>query len=207
MLNIQVWDWRSRRVSLNVNSKRGGQWEESFGSAKKSARDQPLFSDPVNRAQFCYMDNLLLSVSSNKLFIFNVNLPERGEAGPSQYRLAKMVTMSECKTITTMSAINQFYSFLALVACSDRSVRVYDMNQAKVSRGGLVIYSLFKLDFDLKTPALNDSSAGCSSVCPMSLPLNSHHRSERGENRTISNSIEYVVLPYHLPCHTFPTLK
>ena len=83
-----------------------------------------------------YMDNLLLAVSSNRLFMFNVNLPERGDKGQTeggQYKLAKTVTMSECKTITTMSAVNQFYSFLALVACSDRSVRVYDVNQAKVS--------------------------------------------------------------------------
>ena len=94
----------------------------------------------MNKAQLFYMDNLLLAVSSNRLFMFNINLPERvekgqTEGGPCQYKLAKTVTMSECKTITTMSAVNQFYSFLALVACSDRSVRVYDVNQAKVSVG------------------------------------------------------------------------
>ena len=124
---------------------------------KKSSKDQLLFSDPVNKAQMFYMDNLLLAVSSNRLFMFNINLPERGdknqtEGGPCQYKLAKTVTMSECKTITTMSAVNQFYSFLALVACSDRSVRVYDVNQAKVSVGGkieLFIWFKFKIGFQI----------------------------------------------------------
>ena len=77
--NNQVWDWRSRRVSLNINSKKGGQWEDSFGAVKKSSKDQALFSDPVNKAQMFYMDNLLLAVSSNRLFMFNINLPERGQ--------------------------------------------------------------------------------------------------------------------------------
>ena len=143
----QIWDWRSRRVILNVNSKKGGQWEDSLGAVKKSSKDQPLFSDPVNAAQMFYMDNLMLAVSSNKLFMFHINLPQRGEkgqteGGPCQYKLAKTVTMSECKTITTMSAVNQFYSFLALLACSDRSVKVYDVNQAKVSPVGKLNYSL-----------------------------------------------------------------
>ena len=130
---------------------------------KKSSKDQALFSDPVNKAQMFYMDNLLLAVSSNRLFMFNINLPERGqdknqtEGGPCQYKLAKTVTMSECKTITTMSAVNQFYSFLALVACSDRSVRVYDVNQAKASLVGKLNYSFglsLKLVFELIAPVI-----------------------------------------------------
>ena len=42
--------------------------------------------------------------------------------------------MKSCKTVTTMSCVNQFFFFLALVGCSDRSVRVYDLNQGKVLR-------------------------------------------------------------------------
>ena len=42
--------------------------------------------------------------------------------------------MRNCKTVTTMSCVNQFFSFLTLVGCSDRSVRVYDLNQGKVVR-------------------------------------------------------------------------
>ena len=33
-----------------------------------------------------------------------------------------------------MSCVNQFFSFLALLGCSDRSVRVYDLNQGRVVR-------------------------------------------------------------------------
>ena len=46
--------------------------------------------------------------------------------------------MKNCKTVTTMSCVNQFFSFLTLVGCSDRSVRVYDLNQGKVVREGFI---------------------------------------------------------------------
>jgi hypothetical protein len=39
---------------------------------------------------------------------------------PGQYRLAKTVAFPECRTITTLACVNQFYSFLAFLACSDR---------------------------------------------------------------------------------------
>ena len=46
--------------------------------------------------------------------------------------------MKNCKTVTTMSCVNQFFSFLALLGCSDRSVRVYDLNQGRVVREGFI---------------------------------------------------------------------
>ena len=46
------------------------------------------------------------------------------------------MTLKNCKTVTTMSCVNQFFSFLSLVGCSDRSVRVYDLNQGRVVREG-----------------------------------------------------------------------
>ena len=99
-------------------------------------KDTPLYTESVTKASLFYLDNILLSASSNKLYIHNIKLPEdrQDKSGSSgQFRLVKTVNMSDCKTITSMSCINQFYSFLCIVGCSDRSVRVYDVNQAKVS--------------------------------------------------------------------------
>ena len=124
-------------MSLNVNGRKGGLWEENFGMVKKVAKEANIFTDCITKSHLFYLDNILLSASGNKLFIHNIKLPEKTEKGPDaggQYKLAKCVTMSECKSITSMSCINQFYSFVTLIACSDRSVRVYDVNQAKIVR-------------------------------------------------------------------------
>ena len=42
--------------------------------------------------------------------------------------------MPECRTISSLACVNQFYSFLAFLACSDRAVRVFDLNQWAVVR-------------------------------------------------------------------------
>ena len=84
-------------------------------------------------SRFFYLDNILLSASGNRLAIHSLKLPE-SQGDSCQYKLSKMVTMKNCKTVTSLSCVNQFYSFLALLSCSDRSVRVYDLNQARVVR-------------------------------------------------------------------------
>ena len=56
----------------------------------------------------------------------------RGAA--SQYKLRKLFSMKNCKTVTSLSCVNQFFSFLTLLSCSDRSVRVLDLNQGTVVR-------------------------------------------------------------------------
>ena len=122
--------WRSRRVSLTICSRRGtADTQPGLGGCKAGGKEAALYPAAVTSAQLFYLDSLLLSASANKLYIHSVRLPDR-EAG--QYRLVRTVAVADCKTLTTLAAINQFYSYLALLGCSDRSVRVYDVNQAKV---------------------------------------------------------------------------
>jgi WD40 repeat protein len=76
---VKLWDWRSRRVVMDVSSKRGGFYEEGYGVARKVAglggtrvtspqvsKDGPVFTEGVTKAKFFYMDSLLLSSSGNK---------------------------------------------------------------------------------------------------------------------------------------------
>ena len=130
---VKIWDWRSRRVLMEVNSRQGGQSQENYGAGRRSREGPGLFSDPVNMSRFFYMDNILLTVSGNRLAIHSLKLAD-SEGESSHYRLSKMVSMKNCKTVTSLSCVNQFYSFLTLLSCSDRSVRVYDLNQARVVR-------------------------------------------------------------------------
>ena len=48
---------------------------------KKLNKESALYSATVNKAQLFYLDNLLLSISGNKLYIHNINLPETGDKG------------------------------------------------------------------------------------------------------------------------------
>ena len=130
---VKIWDWRSRRVVMDVDSRRGGFYEEGYGVAKKVSKDAPVFAEAVTKSRFFYLDSLLLSSSANKLLVHSVRLPAR-QGEPGHFRLSKTVSFPECRTVSTLACVNQFYSFLAFVACSDRSVRVYDLNQSAVVR-------------------------------------------------------------------------
>ena len=73
--------------------------------------DCHMFSDPVNMSRFFYMDNILLSASGNKLAVHSLKLPDsQGDA--CQYKLRKLFSMKNCKTVTSLSCVNQFFSFL-----------------------------------------------------------------------------------------------
>ena len=60
-------------------------------SSRQGAREAgTLYTQPVNMARFFYMDNILLSVSGNKLFIHSLKLPENpGQIESSHYKLSK----------------------------------------------------------------------------------------------------------------------
>ena len=130
---VKIWDWRSRRVIMDVNSRRGGFYEEGYGVVRKVSKEAPVFNDGVNKSRFFYMDNILLSASGNKLMIHSLKLPPK-PGDPGQFRLAKNFTIPECKTINTLSCVNQFFSFITFLACSDKSVKVLDVNQCQIVR-------------------------------------------------------------------------
>ena len=108
---VKVWDWRSRRLLMEVNSRQGGHCQEQYGGSRRLAGDCHMFSDPVNMSRFFYMDNILLSASGNRLAVHSLKLPDSpGDA--CQYKLRKLFSMKNCKTVTSLSCVNQFFSFL-----------------------------------------------------------------------------------------------
>ena len=71
--------------------------------------------------------------AARRLVVHSIKLPgQQGE--PGQFRLSKAVAFPECRAIATLACANQFYSFVALLACSDRAVRVFDLNAWRVAR-------------------------------------------------------------------------
>ena len=59
---------------------------------KKLNKDPGLYTGTVNKAQLFYLDNLLLSISGNKLYIHNISLPEPGDkTDTGHYRQGKLI--------------------------------------------------------------------------------------------------------------------
>ena len=88
-----------------------------------------------------FQDQFLISSSSNSLFVHQIGTgltgsSEKPVADASEdfwFRRSATIDLDNCKTINTFSAVNEFRSYLVLAACSDRSLRVIDLNKEAVT--------------------------------------------------------------------------
>ena len=96
-------------------------------------KDQKPFPAELRHAQFYYLDKFLLLASANKFFLYVHYLDaakndlQRYKTG-SRYKLVKEYEVEDVQAIVAASAVNSFYSHLALSACSNKSVDVLDLN-------------------------------------------------------------------------------
>ena len=148
---VKLWDWKeSRKPRLEVLSRQQQQQQQTTGATSaRAGEEDSIFPDMVVKSQFYYMDKFLLSASANKVFIHLLSV-EQDETQNSRrggkattatlsshqeswhYSLAKTIKLTGCKYITDLTAINQFYSYLVFCACSDKTVRVLDLNEQRV---------------------------------------------------------------------------
>ena len=96
-------------------------------------KDRKLFLAELRHAQFFYLDKFLLLASGNKLYLYSHFLDaskndlQRYKTG-SRYKLVKQYEVEDVQAVVAASAVNSFYSYLALSACSNKSVDVLDLN-------------------------------------------------------------------------------
>ncbi|KAG9344463.1 hypothetical protein JZ751_011133, partial [Albula glossodonta] len=96
------------------------------------------FSKPVKSAQFYYLDKFLLLSSGSSLHLYLYHLDSARDDikryhTKSLCKLVGKFGMSSGTDITCASAINQFFSYIALAAGVDRSVEVFDLNVGRVA--------------------------------------------------------------------------
>lgn len=123
--SIQLWDVGGGGKSL-------GQIKHKLRSDRERVA---VFPDTVVKTQFYFMDQFVLSASANKLFIHRLELEEisaRDSRSTCQLSHIKTLAMSQCKFITDFTAVNHFYSYLAICACSDKGVRIMDFNNQAI---------------------------------------------------------------------------
>ena len=82
----------------------------------------------------------MLSSCANSLYVHQIGLPNQSEKSSAElsdnfwFKRAATIELNNCKTVNTFSAVNEFHSYLVLAACSDRSLRIVDLNKQAESQ-------------------------------------------------------------------------
>ncbi|CAM4726049.1 unnamed protein product [Leuciscus chuanchicus] len=97
-----------------------------------------MFTKPIRTAQFYYLDKFLLLASGSNLMLYLYHLDTTRDdikryTQRSKSKLASKLSMKSGTDITSMSAINDFYSYMILTAGADHSIQVFDMNQGCIA--------------------------------------------------------------------------
>ncbi|TRY93387.1 hypothetical protein DNTS_032877, partial [Danionella cerebrum] len=95
------------------------------------------FVKPIRSSQFYYLDKFLLLASGSDLMLYLYHLDNSRDdikryKQRSKSKLSSKFSMKSGTEITSVSAVNDFYSYIVLVSGADRSIQVYDMNQGSV---------------------------------------------------------------------------
>ncbi|XP_058526983.1 WD repeat-containing protein 27 isoform X1 [Ochotona princeps] len=100
-----------------------------------------VFPRPVHSAQFYYMDTFLLLSSGPDVHLLKYHLdPCRDDLNryspKSWFQPVHRLSVASGAHVTSLSAVNDFYSHIVLTAARDRSLEVFDLN---VGRSAAVI--------------------------------------------------------------------
>uniref|UniRef100_A0A8C1ZEA0 WD repeat-containing protein 27 n=1 Tax=Cyprinus carpio TaxID=7962 RepID=A0A8C1ZEA0_CYPCA len=92
------------------------------------------FAKPIRSAQFYYLDKFLLLASGSNLMLYLYHLDTTRDdikryKQRSKSKLASKFSMKSGTDISSVSAINDFYSYIVLAAGADHTIQVFDMNQ------------------------------------------------------------------------------
>ncbi|XP_056617550.1 WD repeat-containing protein 27 isoform X5 [Triplophysa dalaica] len=96
------------------------------------------FAKPIRGAQFYYLDKFLLLASGSDLLLYLYHLDTTRDdikryKDRSKSKLTGKFYMKTGTDITSISAINDFYSYIVLAAGADRTIQVFDMNHGCVA--------------------------------------------------------------------------
>ncbi|CAO2628848.1 WD repeat-containing protein 27 [Lemmus lemmus] len=99
------------------------------------------FPKPITSAQFYYMDAFILLSSGPEFWLLKYHIDlcrddVRRYKPKSRYKPVFRLPLTSGADVTTLSAVNDFYSHIVLTAGRDRAVEVFDLN---VGRSAAVI--------------------------------------------------------------------
>ncbi|CAL1272670.1 unnamed protein product [Larinioides sclopetarius] len=126
----KVWDLERHHPLLHIGT--------DNGNSSMMEKCKLVFKDAVEQAQFYYLDHFLLATAGNciHLFEYKINLEKSGIKSiinKSSWKLVKKIPL-ESKRITSLAAMNQFFSNLVLCAGTSKHIDILDMGVGKVIR-------------------------------------------------------------------------
>ncbi|XP_074657849.1 WD repeat-containing protein 27-like [Tubulanus polymorphus] len=110
--------------------------DKSFSNFDKDDKENSPFTKAIKHAQFYYMDKFILLTCGNSFSLYKYHLdPVKSDikryVSSSRYKLVKKFQMDNMQSISAFTAVNSFYSYIVLIAGSNKSIDVYDMNSGK----------------------------------------------------------------------------
>nr|XP_022329336.1 WD repeat-containing protein 27-like [Crassostrea virginica] len=132
---VRLWQRGQTEAALTITSKLHNLAE---GDGPKKDKENAPFPKEVKNAQFYYMDRFLILTSSNTLYMYKYHLdPTKQDIkrylNKSKYKQVQSFAV-DAQSITALSAVNDFYSYIVMCAGSSKSLEIYDMNVGKCAR-------------------------------------------------------------------------
>ncbi|KAL5463789.1 hypothetical protein EMCRGX_G032723 [Ephydatia muelleri] len=106
----------------------------NFKSDGTTERTNTLFTKEVTSAQFYYLDRFIVLSAGNSFYLYKYHIDTakmddiKRYLSASHYKLVKEFVMSTAQKITAVSAVNEFHSYIALIAGSNKTLEVHDLN-------------------------------------------------------------------------------
>eukprot|EP00117_Sycon_ciliatum_P004160 scpid35956/ scgid8650/ WD repeat-containing protein 27 len=113
--------------------------DKQLGSAPLQD-DNGTFTKDITHSRFYFLDKFVLIAHGNTfgLYQYNINTEKPDDIKRYQttnkYKMSKQFQHSTAQAITALSCVNSFNSYIVLVAGSDKSVEVFDMNAGRTAR-------------------------------------------------------------------------
>lgn len=133
---VKLWSPDLSEPLLDMSHYKHNFKKDSSGGTVENKR----FTKTINRAQFYYNDKFVLLAYENSLLLYKYHIDQEKKndvkryLSNNKYKLVKDFQINESKQVTTFSAINSFYSYVAICACSNKELVIFDINKSQIIR-------------------------------------------------------------------------
>jgi WD40 repeat protein len=106
-------------------------------TSKERGKDNLPYLQEVTSAQFFYLDKFILLSCGKQFFLYKYHIDMEKPDDVKRYQsstrsvLVTALQSTSAQSITALSAVNDFYSYIVLVCGSDKSIEIFDMNVGK----------------------------------------------------------------------------
>ncbi|XP_014671753.1 PREDICTED: WD repeat-containing protein 27-like [Priapulus caudatus] len=132
---VKIWCSSYSEPVLTIDSVKQKLTPDGIGT-KAAKGYSTQFDKEIKHVQFYYMNKFVILTHGNAFHMLKYHLDTSKDEMKryvcnSRYKLVKSFEMANTQQITAFSAVNSFYSYIAMCTGSNRAVEVFDMNVGK----------------------------------------------------------------------------